>query len=86
MASLIRAKEILNKEILAISEIPLDKSILEAVDLIKNCNGKIVLTGMGKAGIIAQKIAATLSSTGTPAIFMHPRRSSAWRFRRHWFW
>jgi arabinose-5-phosphate isomerase len=46
-----------------------------AVDLIVNCgekNGRVIVTGMGKSGIIAQKIAATLSSTGSPALFLHP--------------
>lgn len=46
-----------------------------AVDLIVRCgegNGRVVVTGMGKSGIIAQKIAATLSSTGSPALFLHP--------------
>jgi arabinose-5-phosphate isomerase len=43
-----------------------------AVDLLFNCKGRVVVTGMGKSGIIARKIAATLSSTGTPALFMHP--------------
>jgi arabinose-5-phosphate isomerase len=47
----------------------------QAVELILNCgvgNGRVVVTGMGKSGIIAQKIAATLSSTGSPALFLHP--------------
>src|ERR1700727_1589220 len=46
-----------------------------AVDLVLRCGetrGRVVVTGMGKSGIIAQKIAATLSSTGTPALFLHP--------------
>src|SRR5262249_25902647 len=43
-----------------------------AVDLLYACTGRVVVTGMGKSGIIARKIAATLSSTGTPALFMHP--------------
>jgi len=43
-----------------------------AVGLIYSCAGRVVVTGMGKSGIIARKIAATLSSTGTPALFMHP--------------
>jgi arabinose-5-phosphate isomerase len=43
-----------------------------AVDLIFSCTGRVVVTGMGKSGIIARKIAATLSSTGTPALYMHP--------------
>jgi arabinose-5-phosphate isomerase len=44
---------------------------LRAVDLAANCSGKIAVTGLGKSGIICQKIAATLSSTGSPAIFLH---------------
>src|SRR5271167_4240874 len=43
-----------------------------AIDLIFTCSGRVVVTGMGKSGIIARKIAATLNSTGTPALFMHP--------------
>src|SRR3569833_1851256 len=46
-----------------------------AVELVVRCdkkNGRVVVTGMGKSGVIAQKIAATLSSTGTPALFLHP--------------
>src|SRR5450631_3641447 len=43
-----------------------------AVELIYACQGRVVVTGMGKSGIIARKIAATLSSIGTPALFMHP--------------
>jgi len=42
------------------------------VDLLYSCRGRVVVSGMGKSGIIARKIAATLSSTGTPAIFLHP--------------
>src|SRR5215472_17600497 len=42
------------------------------VELLYCCAGRVVVTGMGKSGIIARKIAATLSSTGTPALFMHP--------------
>ncbi len=44
----------------------------QAVELIHCCAGRVVVTGMGKSGIIARKIAATLNSTGTPALFMHP--------------
>ncbi len=43
-----------------------------AVELLFGCRGRVVVTGMGKSGIVARKIAATLSSTGTPALFMHP--------------
>lgn len=44
----------------------------QALDLLHACKGRVVVTGMGKSGIIGRKIAATLSSTGTPAIFLHP--------------
>ena len=43
-----------------------------ALDLLERCAGRVVVTGIGKSGLIARKIAATLSSTGTPALFMHP--------------
>ena len=43
-----------------------------AVELLVGCQGRVVVTGMGKSGIVCQKIAATLSSTGTPAYFLHP--------------
>ena len=48
------------------------KAFNRAVGLIYDCSGRVVVTGMGKSGIIARKIAATLSSTGTPALFLHP--------------
>ena len=51
---------------------PMAKAFDQAVELIYACGGRIVVTGMGKSGIIARKITATLSSTGTPALFMHP--------------
>jgi len=47
-----------------------------AVEAIINCQGKIILTGIGKSGQVARKIASTLSSTGTPAIYLHPAESS----------
>ena len=51
---------------------PMAAAFDRAVELIYACTGRVVVTGMGKSGIIARKIAATLSSTGTPALFMHP--------------
>jgi len=48
------------------------EAIERAVELLMNCRGKVVLVGLGKSGNIAQKIAATMTSTGTPAIFLHP--------------
>jgi len=49
-----------------------DGSFERAVDLIHGCKGRVVVSGMGKSGIVCQKIAATLSSTGTPAYYLHP--------------
>jgi len=51
---------------------PMAKAFHHAVELIYGCSGRVVVTGMGKSGIIARKIAATLSSTGTPSLFLHP--------------
>lgn len=50
----------------------LDHRFVEACELVSNCVGKVVLTGVGKSGHIGHKIAATLASTGTPSFFMHP--------------
>ncbi len=50
----------------------LDERFARAVVLLRECRGRVIVTGMGKSGIIARKVAATLSSTGTPAFFMHP--------------
>jgi arabinose-5-phosphate isomerase len=51
---------------------PMAASFQRAVDLMFCCAGRVVVTGMGKSGLIARKIAATLSSTGTPALYLHP--------------
>ena len=69
-----RATECLQCEAAAIeSLIPrLDDSFLRAVEAIRDCKGKIVVTGVGKSGHIGSKIAATLASTGTPAFFLNP--------------
>ena len=49
----------------------IDNDFTKAVEIIKKCNGRLVISGIGKSAIIAQKIVATLNSTGTPAVFMH---------------
>jgi len=49
----------------------LDDSFLRAIELLAGCSGKVVVTGMGKSGLICRKIAATLASTGTPSFFLH---------------
>lgn len=59
-------------EALATMEQSLGEEFLRAVDIILNCRGKLIVTGMGKSGHIACKIAATLASTGTPSFFLHP--------------
>jgi len=50
----------------------LDEQFNKAVDLLFQCKGKVVVSGMGKSGLVGQKIAATMASTGTPAFFLHP--------------
>jgi len=54
----------------------LDQSFHRACDMLLDCEGRIVVTGMGKSGHIGNKIAATLASTGSPAFFMHPGEAS----------
>lgn len=68
------ARRVLELEAKSLSDlVPLiDDNFDKAVDLILNTKGKVVITGMGKSGLICQKIAATMASTGTPAFFLHP--------------
>ena len=54
----------------------IDGRFLAAIDLIRNRSGRVVVSGIGKSGHIARKIASTLSSTGTPAYFVHPAEAS----------
>lgn len=73
------AKKVLDIEAQAILRIKnnLDeKQFNNAIDAIYNCKGRVIITGMGKSGHIGNKIAATLSSTGTPAYFLHPAEST----------
>ena len=67
------AKETVEIESLSISKLAdfIDDSFAEAVELIYNSTGRLIVTGIGKSAIIANKIVATLNSTGTPAVFMH---------------
>jgi arabinose-5-phosphate isomerase len=68
------ARRVLETESRAVAELArgLDDGFDRAVEMVVSCKGRVVVTGMGKSGIVCQKIAATLSSTGTPAFFMHP--------------
>ena len=69
-----QAAQVLHEEAQAIEQLitTLDQSFVNAVNMILACKGRVVCTGMGKSGHIGRKIAATLASTGTPALFMHP--------------
>lgn len=69
-----RAREVLLTEAKAIEQVArgLGPSFAEAVTALLDCRGRIVVTGVGKAGIIGQKLSATLASTGTPSHWMHP--------------
>src|SRR5437899_464836 len=51
---------------------PMAQAFERAVEMLACCAGRVVVTGMGKSGIVARKIAATLTSTGTPSLFLHP--------------
>ena len=51
---------------------PMAEDFGRAIDVLYGCAGRVVVTGMGKSGLIARKVAATLSSTGTPALYLHP--------------
>jgi len=72
------AREVLIIESAAISQQleHLDETFVQACEIILACEGRVVVTGMGKSGHIASKIAATLASTGTPAFFVHPGEAS----------
>ncbi len=72
------AKKVLKTEAAAIEGLieRIDSSFQDAVDIIYASKGKVIVTGMGKSGLIGKKIASTLASTGTPAFFMHPAEAS----------
>lgn len=69
-----KAREVIRKEAQAIADLEkkINQEFEKAVEIILKCKGRVIVTGMGKSGIVARKIAATLSSTGTAAIFLHP--------------
>ncbi len=72
------ARKVLQTEAAAILALVdrLDERFEAAVQLLLACRGRVIVTGMGKSGIICRKIAATLSSTGTPAFFLHPAEAT----------
>src|SRR5262249_42395243 len=68
------AREVVRIEAAAVAalESRLGAGVGRAVELLAQCRGKVIVSGVGKSGLIAHKLAATLTSTGTPAIFLHP--------------
>lgn len=72
------ARDVLDIEANAVRALAeqLDGEFVAAVGLLLNCRGRVVVSGIGKSGHIARKIAATLASTGTPAFFVHPAEAS----------
>jgi arabinose-5-phosphate isomerase len=74
MPDLSLARKVLQTEAAAILALAdrLDQRFTKAIEMVRSCRGRVIVTGMGKSGIICRKIAATLSSTGTPAFFLHP--------------
>ena len=76
--SLELAREVLSIEAAAVLALThrIDENFLRALDIILSCKGRVIVGGMGKSGHIARKIASTLSSTGTPAYFVHPAEAS----------
>jgi arabinose-5-phosphate isomerase len=68
------ARQVIKAEAKGVSQMAglVDESFSRAAELIYNCKGSVIVTGIGKAGIIGQKISATLASTGTPSHFLHP--------------
>ncbi len=74
MSSIKKAKEVFEIEAKAIANLAkrLDSNFEKSIEAILACRGKLIISGMGKSGIIGKKIAATMASTGTPSFFLHP--------------
>ncbi len=74
MPDLSLAKKVLQTEAAAVLALTdrVDERFAQAVMMVRDCKGRVIMTGMGKSGIVCRKIAATFSSTGTPAFFLHP--------------
>ncbi len=72
------ARKVLKTEADAVASLTekLDSNFERVIDLIYACHGRVIVTGMGKSGLVGKKIAATLASTGTPSFFMHPAEAS----------
>ena len=72
------AQDVIKSEIVALKKLnkSFDGSFVKALDLICKCQGKVILTGIGKSGLISRKVSATLSSTGTPSFYLHPSEAA----------
>lgn len=77
-ADIFEARRVLKIEAEALLKLAesVDEKFSTAVKMVYDCQGKVIVTGIGKSGLIGRKLASTLSSTGTPSIFMHPAESS----------
>ena len=71
-----RIRAILDAEAAAIRSISVDAGFERALELMRACQGKVVTVGMGKAGFVARRFAATLASTATPAVYIHPSEAA----------
>jgi arabinose-5-phosphate isomerase len=71
-----KIRRILDAEAAAIKAVEVDETYERAIEALLNCRGKVVASGIGKAGFIARKFAAVLCSTGTPASFIHPAEAA----------
>src|SRR6266540_790337 len=69
-------RTVISAEARAIAAVALGDPFAEAVRWILDCKGRVVVTGMGKPGFVAQKISATLASTGTPSLYVHPAEAA----------
>lgn len=78
MIEIEEARRVLRVEAQAILEMVerIGENFVRAVEAIHSCQGKVIVTGIGKSGLIGRKIASTLSSTGTPSVFLHPSESA----------
>jgi arabinose-5-phosphate isomerase len=71
---ILRARKVLEIEAEAIQALQgkIDDRFIKAVELLDKCRGKVIVIGIGKSGLVSQKIASTFACTGTPAFFLHP--------------
>src|SRR5512142_103975 len=69
-----RGRDVLRQEAAAVTAVAgrLGTAFADAVRVLAACRGRVIVSGLGKSGVIARKIAATMTSTGTPAVFLHP--------------